>query len=139
MRRSVLLALVLVLALAGSSFAATLTWEGEFTAEGKYSSNGGAYADAENSPFFGPYTMTPDLTLKFGIKEDKGIWDADFALTGLVSGNARLGKYTVNVNEEAFQVVAWGNYANNDNTGIGHKGDALALLRLAGDNKANTG
>src|SRR5690625_4827642 len=98
MRRSVLLALVLVLALAGSSFAATLTWDGKFTAKADYESGFGV---SEDTPFFGPYNSTATLDLNFGIKEDKGIWDASFALKDVL-GSAGLGKYTVNVNEEAF-------------------------------------
>lgn len=132
MRKSVVLALALVLALAGSSFAGTITWDGEFEAKGVYNSNG--YVVSDNAPFFGNFTLTRGLELGVDIEGDEGVWDASLAISAddtAGSLTASLGKYTVNVNEEAFKLTAWGAYPSGH---IGHKGDALELLRMSGAN-----
>lgn len=135
MRKSVVLALALVLALAGSSFAADIQFSGEFKATADYESNSGNYASAENSPFFGSFTRSTATSLTLGLKEDQGVWDAQFALNGALSPSPTLGKYTVNVNEDAFKLTAWGNYnwaALRES--IGNKGDGLGLLTMSGVN-----
>lgn len=131
MRKSVVLALLLVLAVAGSSFAATVTWSGEFEATAEYMS---WFRPAGDAKFFGNYGREAGASLDIGIKDDQDVWSVDFKVKGLVDGDADLGKYTLKVNEEAFQVTAWGKYAATDRTGIGHRGDKLELLRVLGTN-----
>lgn len=128
MRKSVVLALVLVFALAGSSLAATLTWEGSYEAKAEWDSGYG-----EEANFTGPYSPVGDgLELSFTISDDKGVWDASFELDGGLYEGA-LGEYTVKVNEDAFQVTVWGNY--DEDEGIGDAGDALDFIIVSGENE----
>src|SRR5690606_16915141 len=115
MRKSLALALALVFAFASVSLAATPSISGEFTATATYKGE---------EKFFGPYTNSASLSVSFASEEDN--WDASFALKGLGDlDGVTLGRYIVNVKEDAFKFTAWGNYGTGN---IGTLGDALGFL-----------
>lgn len=126
MRKAVALAFLLVMVASVAAMGATLTWSGEFKADGEYSS--GAVAP-EEARFFGRYDMSKSLKLSIKLTEDKGLWDASFDLSAL--DGAKLGRYIVKLNDDVWQATVWGNYGNGN---IGHKGDAFTFVRLAGTN-----
>src|SRR5690606_31685772 len=72
------------------------------------------------------------LSVSFASEEDN--WDASFALKGLSDlDGVTLGRYIVNVKEDAFKFTAWGNYGTGN---IGTLGDALGFLPVDGKNAA---
>src|SRR5690606_35329524 len=125
MRKSLALALALVFAFASVSLAATPSISGEFKATATYE---------DEEKFFGPYTNSASLSLSVSFASEEDNWDASFALKGLSDlDGVTLGRYIVNVKEDAFKFTAWGNY---DTGNIGTLGDALDFLPVDGKNAA---
>src|SRR5690606_35820784 len=115
----------LVFAFASVSLAATPSISGEFKATATYE---------DEEKFFGPYTNSAELSLSVSFASEEDNWDASFALKGLgVLEDVSLGRYIVNVKEDAFKFTAWGNY---DTGNIGTLGDALEFLPVDGKNAA---
>lgn len=121
MRKSLVLALVLVFAIAGATFAATPSIGGEFSFSAEHN-------DAKT--FFGEYNLSKELELTIRFAEEQDAWDASIAVKAL-SEKPGLGRYIVNLNDDAFKATVWGNYGNGN---IGHLGDALGFLRVSGQN-----
>lgn len=133
MRHILPLTLVLLLVVSGVGMAATITWSGQFNGSAEYESG---YETPEDAAFFGAYSTKASVGLSVGISKDQGIWDASFAVSGLLGNAPSLGKYTVNINEDAFRITAWGNYNwAQDRESIGNRGDALGLLTMSGRNE----
>lgn len=128
MRKSLVLALVLVLAVAGASFAADVSWGGKFEADGKWNSD---FVPADEAKFFGQYELGSKLTLSLKAADEDGVWDVAADITD-VGGDTKLGKYTVKLNDDAFKVTAWGKYGAT--AGIGDKSDELDLVVVSGKN-----
>src|SRR5690554_1274301 len=125
MRKSLALALALVFAFASVSLAATPSISGEFTATATHE---------DDEKFFGPYTNSASLSLSVSFASEEDNWDASFALKGLSDlDGVTLGRYIVNVKEDAFKFTAWGNYGTGN---IGTLGDALGFLPVDGKNAA---
>src|SRR5690606_27538725 len=122
MRKSLALALARVFAFASVSLAATPTFDAEFSATARH--------DGDDR-FFGQYEITKALNLTVGLKSEQENWDATFSLTGEDTLGVTLGRYIVNVNEDAFKFTAWGNYGTGN---IGTLGDALGFLPVSGQN-----
>ncbi|REJ31825.1 MAG: hypothetical protein DIU83_10885, partial [Bacillota bacterium] len=107
-------------AFASVSFAATPTFNAEFSATARH--------DGDDR-FFGQYDITKALNLTVGLKSEQENWDATFSLTGKDTLGVTLGRYTVNVNEDAFKFTAWGGATSGS---IGNLGDALGFLTVGG-------
>src|SRR5690606_28018194 len=123
MRKSLALALALVFAFASVSLAATPSISGEFTATATHE---------DKEKFFGPYTNSAELSLSVSFASEEDNWDASFELKGLDDlDGVSLGRYIVNVKEDAFKFTAWGNYGTGN---IGTLGDALGFLPVSGQN-----
>src|SRR5690606_30334424 len=124
MRKSLVLALVLVFAIAGAAFAATPTVSGslEATTERTSFTQKNA-ADEFEEGYVDGFGSEADLELGLKIAPEDGAWDATVTVHGLAgSQDATFGFYRLNVSDDVFSATVWGQHATST-ASIGHKQD----------------
>lgn len=113
MKKVLVLSLVLVMALAGSAFAA-VNFSGEF--EAKLESDTFSFLEGDFE-----LKTTPKLNVK--VASDEGDWALDMELGNVIGGDAALGKYQLTLVDDYFKAWVWGKDKE-----LSDKGTALGLL-----------
>lgn len=131
MRKSLVLALVLVFAIAGAAFAAEVDLSATFGSEVSYKSGA-----EEEVPFLGDgYTTKTQLDVELKVTGEDDVWNATVNVEDLYgAAGPSLGFYRLTIDDGTITADVWGKHANSNAT-IGDKGDALELLAISGNNQ----